>query len=534
MPNPELSPEGIESVIAFMAERSAAGPLEPVPPIELSEEAFEETADLYFNRCAGCHGTYRGGATGPDIGPERSIALGTDTLAATIRHGTPSGMPGLGEMGVVSDEEVAALAAFLQLEPPEAPQLSLEEIRETWTLLVAPEDRPTEPAHTRDWEDFFGIILRDSGQTAIIDGDTREELVRIDSGFAGHILRSSLTGRYFYAIGRDGWVTMIDLWTDPPTAVAQARGCYDARSVEGSKLESVGEAYVIEGCYWPNQYVVFDGQTLEPLFRGDIEADAVDTGEALSEVRIAVIVASHYNPYWLLALKESGHVAVVDYSAPDFPIIAMLEADRFLHDGGWDHTGRYLIVAANARNRMVVVDAEALEVVAMIDTGAGPHPGRGANWEDPEFGWVNATTHMGEGRLLVYGADPAERPDVAWQVVRDVPLPTAGSLFLKTHPASPWLLIDFPVSQDVAQQRRMCAYSKAEGEIDRCWEVSDDDPIVHFEFNAEGTEIWVSVWGPYGEIAIYDAVSLEELGRITGLPTPTGKFNVFNTAHDIY
>jgi nitrite reductase (NO-forming)/hydroxylamine reductase len=35
---------------------------------------------------------------------------------------------------------------------------------------------------------------------------------------------------------------------------------------------------------------------------------------------------------------------------------------------------------------------------------------------------------------------------------------------------------------------------------------------------------------------IYDALTLKEKGRITGdwVRTPTGKFNVYNTAYDIY
>jgi nitrite reductase (NO-forming)/hydroxylamine reductase len=37
-------------------------------------------------------------------------------------------------------------------------------------------------------------------------------------------------------------------------------------------------------------------------------------------------------------------------------------------------------------------------------------------------------------------------------------------------------------------------------------------------------------------VAIYDAVTLEETGRVEGdwVRTPTGKFNVYNTAHEIY
>ena len=58
--------------------------------------------------------------------------------------------------------------------------------------------------------------------------------------------------------------------------------------------------------------------------------------------------------------------------------------------------------------------------------------------------------------------------------------------------------------------------------------------MVHPEFNRAGDEIWVSVWDTDGELVVYDSTSLAEKARITGLKTPTGKFNVYNTAHDVY
>ena len=46
-------------------------------------------------------------------------------------------------------------------------------------------------------------------------------------------------------------------------------------------------------------------------------------------------------------------------------------------DGGWDLTGQYFLVAANAENKVVVVDVENKELEAIVETGETPHPGRG-------------------------------------------------------------------------------------------------------------------------------------------------------------
>lgn len=160
-------------------------------------------------------------------------------------------MGNFGQSGILTDLEITHLAAFLQLPPPDAPALPMTDIQASWNLIVPVADRPTAPQHTRNWENYTGVILRDTGQIAIFDGDTNQEIVRLNTGFAVHILRSSKTGRYFYAIGRDGLVTMIDLWTTLPTIVATVKGCHDARSVDSSKHPGYEDKYLIEGCYWP-------------------------------------------------------------------------------------------------------------------------------------------------------------------------------------------------------------------------------------------------------------------------------------------
>lgn len=513
----------------------SAAPAAEAPVGQLSEQDFARTREIYFDRCAGCHGLLRVGATGPNIEPKRAAELGPAGITAMLTNGTPGGMPAWGKEKILTPAEIKLMASYLHMPPPEPPPMSLEEIRESWQVLVPVADRP-KAAVNRGWQNYFGIILRDAGKVAVIDGDTKEMLAVIDTGFAVHILRSSSTGRYFYAVGRDGRLSMIDLWSEKPTLVAQVRGCVDARSVEASKYKGFEDKLLIEGCYWPPQYVVFDGQTLEPKKVVDVTTPTYDTNEALKEVRVASIVPSHFGPHWVVSLKESGHVTIVDYSKPDFPIIKKIAAERFLHDGGWDRTGRYFMVAANMRDQMVVIDVKNSIMVTKFKTGVRPHPGRGANWEDPEFGWVNGTTHIGDGKMVVYGADPAKRPEHAWKVVRELKLPSPGGLFIKTHPKSPWVWTDAPMSNDPKATRDVCVYSKKEAEIEKCFAVADHGRAVHFEYNRDGSEVWVSVWDKEGEIVVYDDKTLEEKARIRGdwLVTPTGKFNVFNTAQDVY
>jgi nitrite reductase (NO-forming)/hydroxylamine reductase len=538
MPDLLHPPADVWDMVDFLVTQGST-PITDTPPKALTPEEFEASRQDYFNLCAGCHGLYRTGATGPDIGAARSQAIGTDGLRAIITYGTPAGMGNFGQTGILTAQQITDLAAYLQLPPPDAPPLPMADIQASWDLVVPVASRPTAPQHSRNWQNFTGVVLRDAGQVAIFDGDTNEEIARLSTGFAVHILRSSSSGRYFYAIGRDGLVTMIDLWSTVPTIVANVKGCHDARSIDASKynglLGNFEDTYLIEGCYWPPQYVVYDGLTLEPKQRVDLPMTDIN-GQPLVENRVASIVASHNDPVWVVSQKEAGYVSIVDYGdeiGQGFPIVANIATAKFLHDGGFDHTGDYFLVAANASNKMVVVDLVTQSLAALIDTDAVPHPGRGVNWFDPDYGWVNATSHIGAGRVLVYGADPVGRPDVAWQVVRDIALPSAGSLFIKSHPNSPWVLVDMTLSA-TGDEKDICAISKATGALDRCFQVASNGRAVHFEFNMDGSEVMVSDWDPNGAVIVLDGTTLNEVRRFVNLQTPTGKFNVYNTAHDIY
>ena len=57
---------------------------------------------------------------------------------------------------------------------------------------------------------MFAEPLRDWSKLALIDGDTKQIWQILDTGYAVHISRLSASGRY--TVGRDGLVTLIDLW----------------------------------------------------------------------------------------------------------------------------------------------------------------------------------------------------------------------------------------------------------------------------------------------------------------------------------
>jgi len=513
----------------------------------LTDEEFAAATQLYFERCAGCHGVLRKGATGKPLTPDITRERGTDYLKALITYGSPAGMPNWGTSGELSPAEVDIMARFLQQEPPSPPEFGLADMKATWKVLVAPKDRPKKPEHKRNIDNFFSVTLRDSGQVAIIDGDTKEIVSILPTGYAVHISRLSASGRYVYTIGRDAKVDMIDLWMDPPKIVAELKVGLEARSVETSKYKGYEDKYAIAGSYWPPQYVIMDGDTLEPIKVVSTRGMTVDTQEYHPEPRVAAIVASHENPEFIVNVKETGHILLVNYSDIDNLSVTDIGAARFLHDGGWDRSKRYFLTAANQSDKIAVVDSRDRNLEALVDVDKIPHPGRGANIDDPEFGPVWVTSALGNDKVTFLGTDPEGHPKQAWKVVRVLHGQGGGSLFVKSHPTSKNLWVDSPLNPDEAISQSVAVFDidnlGAGYEVLPIAEWADLGPgpkrVVQPEFNKAGDEVWFSVWSGQQEesaIVVVDDKTRKLKHVIKGpdIITPTGKFNVYNTMEDVY
>ena len=540
---------GIAAVLGLsVVMPSLAQQKEEVPP-PLTKEEMKKASEIYFDRCAGCHGTLRKGATGPNLLPDKTRKMGVETLKTFITYGTPGGMPDWGRQGILSPQEIELVAKFLLHEPPPPPEMSLSEMKKYWKVYVPPEKRPKKPEHNRNWQNFMAVILRDVGKVAIIDGDTKELVNIVDTGFAVHIVRYSASGRYLYTIGRDGKATIVDLWMKKPDTVAEVKTCYDARSIDSSKYKGPKgdflDKYAIVGCYWPPHMVILDGNTLEPLKIISTSSYTYDTNEFVREARVASIVASHHDPEWVVNIKEAGQIWLVDYSNIRAPKIALIEAERFLHDGGWDASKRYFLVAANFRDTISIVDTKEKKLVANVKVGRIPHPGRGANIDHPKYGPIWCTGHLGDNTIQCIGTDPVKHPQYAWKVVAKFEMPGegGGNLFIKTHPKSPHLWADRALNNDPKLQRSLFVFDKNTFKLKAQIEIPEKyaGRAVHLEYNRNGDEVWVAVWGKKDEphkqaILVYDDKTLKLKKEITGdwVATPTGHFNVYNTMKDIY
>ena len=350
-----------------------------------------------------------------------------------------------------------------------------------------------------------------------------------------------------YTIGRDAKIDMIDLFMDPPQVVAEIKIGLEARSVETSKYKGYEDKIAIAGAYWPPQYVIMDGADLKPRKIVSTRGMTVDTQEYHPEPRVAAIVASHEHPEFIVNVKETGFVLLVNYSNLDALSVTSLEAARFLHDGGWDSTHRYFMTAANNSDKIAVIDSKERKTTALIDVTKIPHPGRGANYNDPKFGPVWVTSALGNENVSVIGTDPVKHPKNAWKVVREMKGPGGGSLFVKTHPKSKNLWVDTTLNPDAKLSQSIAVYDI--NNIDAGfvslpiaeWADLGEGPkrVVQPEYNMAGDEVWFSVWNGKEQksaIVVVDdkTRTLKTVIKDPRLITPTGKFNVYNTRKDIY
>jgi len=514
---------------------------------DMTTAEFAQAQKIYFERCAGCHGVLRKGATGKPLTPDITQKKGTDYLKVFINQGSPAGMPSWGKSGELTPEQVDIMARFVQHEPPQPPEFGMPEIRASWNVLVPVADRPTTKQNKLNIDNIFVVTLRDAGEIALVDGDSKKIIETIRTGYAVHISRLSDSGRYVYTIGRDGKLDLIDLFMDKPTKVAEIKVGLEARSVETSKYEGYKDKYAIAGSYWPPQYTIMDGATLEPLKVVSTRGMTVDTQEYHPEPRVAAIVASHEHPEFIVNVKETGQILLVNYEDINNLKTTTIGAARFLHDGGWDSTKRYFLTAANQSNKVAVVDSKEQKLAAMVDVDKIPHPGRGANFVDQQFGPVWVTSALGNEKITLIGTDPEHHADSAWKVVRVLKGQGGGSLFVKSHPKSQHLYVDTPLNPDPAISQSVAVFDVTNLDAGfkvlpiAQWANLGEGPkrVVQPEFNADGDEVWFSVWNGKDQrsaLVVVDDRTLKLKAVIDDprIITPTGKFNVHNTVGDIY
>ena len=168
-------------------------------------------------------------------------------------------------------------------------------------------------------------------------------------------------------------------------------------------------------------------------------------------------------------------------------------------------------------------------------------------FDHPKFGPVWGTSALGNEKVTLIGTDPKKHPKNAWKVVQVLKGQGGGSLFIKTHPKSRNLYVDTPLHPDARISQSVAVYDI--NNLDKGYEVlpiaewadlgEGPKRVVQPEYNKAGDEVWFSVWSGKDQESALVVVDdktrkLKKVIKDKRLVTPTGKFNVYNTVHDVY
>ena len=395
-------------------------------------------AKVYEKECQGCHGPIHQGGVGADLRPKALKKKNKQMLVDTILNGKQgTAMPSWKHM--FSRDDAAGMVEWLMnWKNTVELKLSLEDVKKTWKKLADRVELYKKYPHPTDVKSVKDIVFateRDASLVDFIDGTTGKVLSRHKAGFAVHVtVTNKRIPRYAYSISRSGRLTMFDLNAPGQPAIASVQVGQESR---GLAVSPDGK-YVMAGDYNPGGAVLCDALTLEPL-KVYPTSSVIDMDGNIGPSRVAYIADTPYGPYFSFALKDAGHVYIVDYSKPDFPIVSDIpKIGKILHDAfeneGVDY-GRFVYVASQGSDLMGVIDLKTKKLAAKIYTGPGtkPHPGQGSSWYNDKYGQLNATNSMNVGNVVIW--------NMKNQVVANVPT-AGGGLFVGTAKTTPYIWSD--------------------------------------------------------------------------------------------
>jgi len=433
--------------------------------------------------------------------------------------------------------------------------------------------------HATDVDSVMDIVFateRDASLVDFIDGTTGKVLSRHKAGFAVHVtVTNKRMPRYAYSISRSGRLTMFDLAAPGQPAIASVQVGQESR---GLAVSPDGK-YVMAGNYNPGGAVLCDALTLEPL-KVYQTAGVIDPDGNIVPSRVASIADTPYGPYFAFALKDGGHVYIVDYSKPDFPIvgdvpnIGKVLHDAFLNEG--KEIGRYYMIASQGSDLMGIVDFKTKKLAAKVYTGPGtkPHPGQGSSWYNEKYGQLHATNSMNVGNVVIW--------DNNWEVVANVPT-AGGGLFVGTSKDTPYIWSDcvlgtpenynkvYLINKQTLETDRIIEVGKKKGRLIDAhtgkvlqeWDATQYEIVpgkevdskiskeklvtytpkhgapvkkpvqprlLHAEPANHGKWVFISEWTT-GRIGVYDAKTGKFIKYIYNLTTPTFTYSVEHRQH---
>ena len=291
-----------------------ANPVAAQTPAPAAARAID-TAALYQQHCASCHGEQRLGGMGPALLPESLARLRKPEALKVIRDGRPATQM-LPFAAALRADEIAALADWIYTPVTPAPRWSDADITASREETAGWRDWPARPQWQADPMNLFVVVEGGDHHVSLLDGDRFEVIHRFASRFALHGgPKFTPDGRYVYFGSRDGWITKYDLWN--LKVVAEVRAGINMRNI----AVSGNGKWVMAANYLPHTVVLFDA---ELKHRRTYAARSLDGSQSS---RVSAVYDAEPRRSFVVALKDIPELWEISYDPKAEPIY-----DGFVHD----------------------------------------------------------------------------------------------------------------------------------------------------------------------------------------------------------
>lgn len=460
---------------------------------------------IYLRSCVGCHGTRRGGVTGPALSTWPLRTLPDTHIRSIIHYGSNQGMPGLGVEEALTAHQIELLVSYLKEPQINVPEFTDTQVADSHQLLGEGAKR------TGAARPLYVTLLNDPGSVLITDAESKEVLQEVKTAWVPHDVATA--NGYLYVVSKGGWVTQIDLRAEPIQAVARIRVGYEARSLHLST----------------------DGKTLT------VATTSPGGITVLAQDRLALDSRStykHREPHSFIDLGSELNFALDRREPCLYRVNGKKLSNRCIKSVAY---ARYATNVPNSDTALVVaeegyigiVDLKKKKLLKTLTLDEAHVPSHGSFFEHPDYGQVFILGSMTGSQIYLIGAD-SEHPEHLWQIVERMQNIGAGSLYTDTHPNASYIATDAPLNTNPEIANAIYLISKENLETRNTIEMPDlpgTPRALHPTFSTDGREIWVTIWNRQdepGALVVLDSTSGEVIKVIKDrrLTTPIRTFAI--------
>ena len=443
---------------------------------------------LYEKYCMDCHHKDRIGISGPPLMPEfLKKYKQIKELSAKIKNGFPQTL--MPSYEFLNAYELLEISRYIKT-PVKNYIWDEKEIKKS---LVKFDDKKKDLG-IKDIEQVLPVVERDGGYVWIMEDEKILDKFPLKNVHGG-IKYQFPKAENIFVPTRDGWVERYSL--KEGRRIAKIRPCINLRNVS---LSRDGER-VIATCLLPEQMVVMDSTTLEPVKLTKLDG------------KVSALYEFYSKDEMIFTYRNTPLVGIVNSKTFD---INYTKIEEPIEDFFIDPFDKFLIATARNGKVLRVYDIKTLKPVFEHAMEGMPHLFSATYWYN-KGNFYFATPHLRKPYITIWKM-------YDWAFEKQIEIGGDG-YFVKTHPNTPYLWIDNGSDE-------LVLVSKHDFSIKKMTPIKDKQ-YIHTEFTGDGKYAYLSIYEHNGSIEVWDTKSLKKLSSYP-CDIPVGKYNYINKNRQFY